>query len=110
MTILEKKLIYSPEQPYEKPYLSKVGEADILKVQVSGTSTCSIKAYGRLSPLMDEQELAVIKDTDYSIVNIISSSGIYTIPCEGYNEIKLEATIPGEGMSCYVVRGESSDD
>lgn len=110
MTILEKELIYSPELPYEKPYSSKVGEADILKVQVSGFGTCSIKAYGRLSPLMDENELSIIKDSDYSIVSIIMSSGIYTIPCEGLNEVKLEAIVPGEGMSCYVVRGESSDD
>ena len=110
MTILEKFLMYSPEKPYQEPYIGKVGEADVLKIQVSGNGTCSIKAYGRLSPLMDEEELSAIKDTDYSIVSIIASSGIYTIPCEGYNEVKLEATIPGEGMSCYIVRGESSDD
>lgn len=110
MTILEKVLMYSPEQPYKKPYICKVGEADILKVQVCGADTCSIKTYGRLSPLMDEQELIAIKDTDYSMVNIISGPGIYTIPCDGLNEIKLEAIIPGQNMSCYIVRGESSDD
>lgn len=109
MTILEKFLMYSPENPYQEPYVGKVGEADVLKIQVSGNDTCSIKAYGRLSPFMDEEELSAIKDTDYNIVNIIASSGIYTIPCDGYNEIKLEATTPGEGMSCYIVRGKTSD-
>lgn len=110
MTILEKELIYSPEHPYESPYVKKVGEADIFKVQVSGDDTCSIYAYGRLSPLMDEQSLSVIKDSDYSFVNIITGAGIYTISCEGYNEIRLDVSNPGTGMSCYVVRGEYSND
>lgn len=109
MTILEKELIYSPDHPYQEPYGIKIGEADILKVQISGTGTCSIKLYGRLSPLMEEQELSAIKDNDYNMVNVIVNSGIYTIPCEGYNEIKIVATTPGEGMSCYIVRGESSN-
>ena len=105
MKILEKELIYSPDLPYEKPYVIKVGEADVLKIQISGTKTCSIKAYGRLSTFMDEQELSIIKDNDYSVINEITKNGIYTVSCEGYNEIKLEVTTPGEDVSCYIVKG-----
>ena len=109
MRVLEKKIIYSPDLPYDKPYEEKVGEADILKIQISGNDICSIKIYGRLSPYMEEQELSAIKDNDYSVVNTITTSGIYTVSCEGYNEIKIDVITPGDGMSCYVVRGGCSN-
>ena len=110
MTILEKDLIYSPDKPYDGPYITKVGEADILKIQISGTDDCIINIYGRLSTKMNEEKMSLIKDVDYSIVNMITKQGIYTVPCDGYHEIKIEAITIGNDISCYVVKGESADD
>lgn len=104
MRIRDSKMIFKDVIPEDSIILDTT-MSDMLKIQIEGTGSCNIKAYGQLTNLIDFSELAIIKDIDYSLINSISEKGFYTISTEGCKNIKIEInSIDGElmGWICEV--------
>ena len=51
--------------------------SDLLKIQISGEGTCSIKIYGKIDRSVDFAPMLIIRDIDYKFIDTITEKGIY---------------------------------
>lgn len=65
-------------------------ECKYVKFQISGEGTCDITTEGRLTNEDDFIPIMVLEDAKYEIIEKITSTGIYTVNCEGYYEVKIK--------------------
>lgn len=88
MRIRDVKMMFKDIAP-ENPIVLDTTMSDMVKIQIEGSGSCNIKAYGQLTNLIDFSEVAIIRDIDYSLINSISEKGIYTISSEGFRSVKI---------------------
>lgn len=101
MIIRDIKMIFKDIAP-EKPFVLDTTMSDMVKIQVEGTGSCDIRAYGQITNLIDFSELAIIRDADYGLINSISEKGVYTISVEGLRNVKIEVNSVSGDLIGYV--------
>ena len=100
MQIRQRYTIFENPTNTPLPYEIDFTKSDLLKIQVSGDGTCNIKVYGKINLKSDYSQMAIIKDSDYSFVNVIAEKGVYTINATGYHKIKIETESADNTLTC----------
>lgn len=100
MQIREKHIIFEKPTDIPLPYKIDFTRSDLLKIQISGDGNCSIKIYGKIHPELDYSLMAIIQDSDYSIIDTIIQKGIYTVSGTGYYKIKIETENVDNTLTC----------
>lgn len=74
--------------------------SDLLKIQIIGEGTCSIKVYGRLNKKVEYSPMAIIQDIDYDIIDTIIGQGVYTVSATGYQQLKIDVESTESTLTC----------
>ena len=74
--------------------------SDLLKIQISGEGTCSIKIYGKIDRSVDFAPMLIIRDIDYKFIDTITEKGIYTVSATGYKRLKIDVESTVDTLTC----------
>lgn len=74
--------------------------SDILKIQISGDGSCSIKIYGRLDKKSEYSPMFIIRDVDYNFIDTIVEKGVYTVSATGYQQLKIDVESTQDTLTC----------
>ena len=83
-------------------YEIDVLSSDILKIQISGTGTCLIEVYAKLTNANDYSLISIIDDKTYDIREKITTSGLYSVSTTGYKKIKMCIKSVVDTLQCTV--------
>jgi hypothetical protein len=100
MQIRQKFIVFKNPVDTPSPYEIDFTRSDLLKIQISGSGSCDIKIYGKINPDSDYAQMAIIKDSDYSFIDTISETGVYTISATGYYKLKIETNSADNTITC----------